>query len=239
MSIFITIEGPEGSGKTTVAKNVVEKLQEEGFKVLYTREPGGVGIAEKSRDIILDVNNTNLDPRSEALLYAASRRQHLVEKVIPALENGYIVICDRFVDSSLAYQGHARNIGIDEIYDINMFAINNKWPDITILLDVDPEVGLQRIMQNRQNEVNRLDLEGLNFHNKVHQGYQIIKEKYSDRITLVDGNKSKEEVFDEVYKIIKDRLNENYKLLIRKTTYCLSSIKKLIFKRQNVSCLYY
>lgn len=209
MSIFITIEGPEGSGKTTVAKNVVEKLQEEGFKVLYTREPGGVGIAEKIRDIILDVNNTNLDPRSEALLYAASRRQHLVEKVIPALENGYIVICDRFVDSSLAYQGHARNIGIDEIYDINMFAINNKWPDITILLDVDPEVGLQRIMQNRQNEVNRLDLEGLNFHNKVHQGYQIIKEKYSDRITLVDGNKSKEEVFDEVYKIIKDRLNEN------------------------------
>ena len=90
-----------------------------------------------------------------------------------------------------------------------MFAINNKWPDITILLDVDPEVGLQRIMQNRQNEVNRLDLEGLNFHNKVHQGYQIIKEKYSDCITLVDGNKSKEEVFDEVYKIIKDRLNEN------------------------------
>ena len=209
MSIFITIEGPEGSGKTTVAKNVVEKLQEEGFKVLYTREPGGVGIAEKIRDIILDVNNTNLDPRSEALLYAASRRQHLVEKVIPALENGYIVICDRFVDSSLAYQGHARNIGIDEIYDINMFAINNKWPDITILLDVDPEVGLQRIMQNRQNEVNRLDLEGLNFHNKVHQGYQIIKEKYSDRITLVDGNRSKEEVFDEVYKIIKDRLNEH------------------------------
>ena len=209
MSIFITIEGPEGSGKTTVAKNVVEKLQEEGFKVLYTREPGGVGIAEKIRDIILDVNNTNLDPRSEALLYAASRRQHLVEKVIPALENGYIVICDRFVDSSLAYQGHARNIGIDEIYDINMFAINNKWPDITVLLDVDPEVGLQRIMQNRQNEVNRLDLEGLNFHNKVHQGYQIIKEKYSDRITLVDGNKSKEEVFDEVYKIIKERLNEH------------------------------
>ena len=176
---------------------------------MYTREPGGVGIAEKIRDIILDVNNTNLDPRSEALLYAASRRQHLVEKVLPALEKGYIVICDRFVDSSLAYQGFARNLGIDEIYDINMFAINNKWPDITILLDIDPEVGLSRIMSNRKQEVNRLDLEGLNFHNKVHQGYEIIKEKYADRITLIDGNNSPEVVFNEVYSLIKNKINEH------------------------------
>ena len=176
---------------------------------MYTREPGGVGIAEKIRDIILDVNNTNLDPRSEALLYAASRRQHLVEKVLPALEKGYIVICDRFVDSSLAYQGFARNLGIDEIYDINMFAINNKWPDITILLDIDPEVGLSRIMSNRKQEVNRIDLEGLNFHNKVHQGYEIIKEKYADRITLVDGNNSPEVVFNEVYSLIKNKINEH------------------------------
>lgn len=207
--MFITIEGPEGSGKTTVAKRVVETLQNEGYKVMYTREPGGVGIAEKIRDIILDVNNTNLDPRSEALLYAASRRQHLVEKVIPALEKGYIVICDRFVDSSLAYQGHARNLGIEEIYDINMFAINGMWPDITILLDIQPEVGLARIMKNRQEEVNRLDLEGLSFHNLVHEGYQIIKEKYANRITLVDGNKSFDEVFDEVYGLIKNKLNED------------------------------
>ena len=210
MGLFITIEGPEGSGKTTVAKKVVEQLQNEGFKVLYTREPGGVGIAEKIRDIILDVNNTNLDPRSEALLYAASRRQHLVEKVLPALNDGCIVICDRFVDSSLAYQGHARKIGIDEIYDINMFAIDKYWPDITILLDIDPEIGLQRIMKNRQDEVNRLDLEGLNFHNLVHEGYQIIKEKYASRITLVDGNQTPEVVFDSVYKIIKDKINEQH-----------------------------
>ena len=209
MSLFITIEGPEGSGKTTVAKKIVETLTNEGYKTMYTREPGGVGIAEKIRDIILDVNNTNLDPRSEALLYAASRRQHLVEKVLPALEKGYIVICDRFVDSSLAYQGFARDLGIDEIYDINMFAINNKWPDITILLDIDPEVGLSRIMSNRKQEVNRLDLEGLNFHNKVHQGYEIIKEKYADRITLVDGNKSPEVVFNEVYSLIKNKINEH------------------------------
>ena len=208
MSLFITIEGPEGSGKTTVAKKIVETLQNEGYKVLYTREPGGVGIAEKIRDIILDVNNTNLDPRSEALLYAASRRQHLVEKVLPALNDGYIVICDRFVDSSLAYQGFARNLGIDEIYDINMFAINNKWPDITIVLDINPEVGLSRIMSNRKQEVNRIDLEGLNFHNLVHEGYQIIKEKYASRITLVDGNQTPEVVFDSVYKLIKDKINE-------------------------------
>ena len=208
MGLFITIEGPEGSGKTTVAKKVVETLQNEGYKVLYTREPGGVGIAEKIRDIILDVNNTNLDPRSEALLYAASRRQHLVEKVLPALKEGYIVICDRFVDSSLAYQGHARKIGIDEIYDINTFAIDTHWPDITILLDIEPEIGLQRIMKNRQDEVNRLDLEGLNFHNLVHEGYQIIKEKYASRMTLVDGNQTPEVVFDSVYKLIKNKINE-------------------------------
>ena len=208
MGLFITMEGPEGSGKTTVAKKVVETLQNEGYKVLYTREPGGVGIAEKIRDIILDVNNTNLDPRSEALLYAASRRQHLVEKVLPALKDGYIVICDRFVDSSLAYQGHARKIGIDEIYDINTFAIDTHWPDITILLDIEPEIGLQRIMKNRQDEVNRLDLEGLNFHNLVHEGYQIIKEKYASRMTLVDGNQSPEVVFDSVYKIIKEKIDE-------------------------------
>ena len=157
-------------------------------------------IAEDIRDIILNVNNTNLDPRSEALLYAASRRQHLVEKVLPALEKDYIVICDRFIDSSLAYQGYARNIGIDEIYTINLFAIDNHFPDLTILLDIDPEIGLSRIMANRTDEVNRLDLEGISFHQKVHQGYQIIKEKYASRFTLVDGNQDKDKVFEDVYK---------------------------------------
>ena len=210
MGLFITIEGPEGSGKTTVAKKVVEQLETEGYKVLYTREPGGVGIAEKIRDIILDVNNTNLDPRSEALLYAASRRQHLIEKVVPALEKGYIVICDRFVDSSLAYQGHARGLGIDEIYNINLFAIDTMFPDMTILLNIDPEVGLARIMSNRQDEVNRLDLEGMNFHKLVHEGYEIIKEKYAERFTLVDGNDTPDVVFNNVYKVIKDKINEQH-----------------------------
>lgn len=209
MSLFISIEGPDGSGKTTIAKMVVDKLNNEGYKTLYTREPGGVKIAENIRDIILDVKNTNLDARCEALLYAASRRQHLVEKVIPALNDGYIVISDRFVDSSLAYQGYARGIGIDEVYSINMFAIDKSWPDLTILLDISPSVGLKRIMENRQNEINRLDLEDINFHNKVHQGYEIIKEKYKDRITLVDANKSVDEVFNQVYKLVKNKINGN------------------------------
>ena len=210
MGLFITIEGPEGSGKTTVAKKVVEQLENEGYKVLYTREPGGVGIAEKIRDIILDVNNTNLDPRSEALLYAASRRQHLIEKVVPALNQGYSVICDRCVDSSLAYQGHARGLGIDEIYNINLFAIDTMFPDMTILLNIDPEVGLARIMANRQDEVNRLDLEGMNFHKLVHEGYEIIKGKYAERFTLVDGNDTPEVVFNNVYKVIKNKINEQH-----------------------------
>ena len=209
MSLFITLEGPEGSGKTSAIKIVKETLENEGYQIVMTREPGGTPISEQIRNVILDKNNTAMDYRTEALLYAASRRQHLVEKVWPNVKEGKLVICDRYLDSSLAYQGYARNIGIDEIYDINMFAINNKWPDITILLDIDPEVGLHRIMQNRQNEVNRLDLEGMNFHNKVHKGYQIIKEKYADRMTLVDGNRSKEEVFLDVYNIIKNKLNEN------------------------------
>ena len=119
MSLFVTIEGPEGSGKTTIGKKIVEKLIEDGYEVIYTREPGGIEIAEQIRNVILDVKNTNMDPRTEALLYAASRRQHLIEKIVPAIKNNKIIICDRFVDSSLAYQGHARKLGIDNVYEIN------------------------------------------------------------------------------------------------------------------------
>lgn len=208
MGLFISIEGPEGSGKTTVAKKITEKLLQEGYPVIYTREPGGVEIAEKIRDIILDVKNVNLDAKSEALLYAASRRQHLVEKVEPALKRNEIIICDRFIDSSLAYQGHARKIGIDEVYAINMFAIGNTLPDLTILLDIDPEVGLQRINEQRSEEINRLDLEDIQFHKMVHEGYQIIKNKYRQRFTIVDGNQSKDEVFTTIYQIVKAKINE-------------------------------
>lgn len=203
--LFITLEGGEGSGKTTIAKLVKEELEKQGYEVMLTREPGGVDIAEDIRNIILDVNNTNMDSRTEALLYAASRRQHLVEKVLPALKENKIVICDRFVDSSLVYQGIARGIGIDEVYNMNLFAIDDIMPTLTIFFDVDPKTGLERVHSNNR-EVNRLDLESLDFHNKVYQGYLTICDKYPDRIKKIDASKDIERVFNNVLSIIKEVL---------------------------------
>ena len=193
---FIAFEGCDGSGKTTVSEAVAQNLRERGYDVIYTREPGGIDIAEQIRKVILDPENTAMDNRTEALLYAASRRQHLVEKVIPALEAGKIVISDRYVLSSLAYQGYARGIGVDEVLSINQFAINNLWPDRTIYLDVDPEIGLQRI-SSRKN-LDRLDQEAADFHHLVHDGYQLVKERYADNITSFDASLSVEEVIRNV-----------------------------------------
>lgn len=137
--LFITLEGGEGAGKTTVAYSVIEKLSSVGIKAIYTREPGGIKIAEKIREIILDPNHTEMDCRTEALLYAAARRQHLVEKVKPAMENGYVVLCDRFVDSSIVYQGYARGIGMEEVLKMNEFAIEGFMPNLTIFFDIEPE----------------------------------------------------------------------------------------------------
>ena len=205
--MFITIEGVEGSGKSSSTNDVVNRLRKEGYDIITTREPGGTPIAEKIRDIILDVNNTNLDPRAEALWYAASRRQHLIEKVWPALKQGKIVICDRFIDSSLAYQGGARNLGIENITNINMFATENTWPDLTLLFDIDPELGLDRIRKNQGREVNRLDLEKIEFHKKVRETFLNLAKKYHDRYVIIDASKSQKEVEEEVYNIIKERLN--------------------------------
>lgn len=202
---FITLEGPEGSGKTTISTRVVKILEDKGYKVLLTREPGGVEIAEQIRNVILDKNNTKMDSKTEALLYAAARRQHLVEKVLPALEAGYIVICDRFVDSSLAYQGVARNLGINEVYEMNLFAINDVMPDKTLFFDIDYLKGLERIKVN-QRETNRLDLEKNDFHKKVYDGYMEICDKYADRIVKINADQTIEEVVEdtmkEIYKVI-------------------------------------
>ena len=205
--MFITLEGPEGSGKTSAVKLVVARLQKEGYEIIQTREPGGTPISEQIRNVILDVNNTKLDPRAEALLYAASRRQHLVEKVWPAIKEGKIVICDRFLDSSLAYQGGARGLGVDEILNINLFATENKWPDLTLLFDIDPRIGLERIAKNANREVNRLDLEKLEFHQKVRETFLKLAELYKERFVIIDASKSIDEVAEATYKAIKDRLN--------------------------------
>lgn len=194
--VFITIEGPEGAGKTTIIEMLMDKLGSEGYPVISTREPGGIEIAEKIRNVILDKENKAMDARTEALLYAAARRQHLVEKVLPAIENGYIVICDRFIDSSLAYQGHARGLGIDEVYAINQFAIEKMMPDATFYFDIDPEVGLERINRDKGREINRLDLEGFEFHRKVREGYHLLCKRFPSRIVEIDASQSVEAVFD-------------------------------------------
>lgn len=199
---FITLEGPEGSGKTTVAKLLYEKLTNIGVAVFATREPGGTEIAEQIRHIILDPKNTAMDARAEALLYAASRRQHMVEKIIPALNRNEHVLCDRFIDSSLAYQGYGRGIGIDEVMKMNLFAIDGRLPDLTIFFDVSPEVGLKRIDAHRGREVNRLDLERLDFHNTVRQGYLEVIKRYPDRIKVVDANQPLDDVLAQTLKII-------------------------------------
>ena len=198
--VFISFEGGEGSGKTTIASMIKEALTKEGYHVVLTREPGGVEIAEKIRDIIHDVKYTNMDRKTEALLYAASRRQHLVEKVIPALEKGYIVICDRYVDSSMVYQGIARGIGIDEVYQMNLFATENILPKRTIFFDILPEDGLQRVYANKDREVNRLDLENIDFHRKVYQGYLSLCDKFPNRIVKIDASLDIDHVYQQVLK---------------------------------------
>ncbi|RTR26388.1 dTMP kinase [Robertmurraya yapensis] len=204
--LFITTEGPEGAGKTTILQMLIEKLQADGVKVLYTREPGGIEIAEQIRNVILDKNNIAMDPRTEALLYAAARRQHLVEKVEPALKEGYIVLCDRFIDSSLAYQGHARKLGIDEVYSINRFAIDDMMPNLTLYFDIEPEVGLERINKSSEREVNRLDLENLQFHQDVREGYQILLKRFPERMYKIDAGQTIDVVLETAYQKVKGLL---------------------------------
>ncbi|WBF52940.1 dTMP kinase [Macrococcoides canis] len=203
MSYFITIEGPEGSGKTTVIKAIADQLMAR-FSVVCTREPGGIKISEDIRNILLDEANA-MDYRTEALLFAASRRQHLAEKVLPALQEGQIVICDRFIDSSLAYQGYARGIGMDEIRAINEFAIEGKYPDLTLYLKVSAETGLNRIKDNLR-ETNRLDKEAIDFHKRVVEGYDILAKQFPNRIRIIDAEQSEEQVVSESMKWINQLL---------------------------------
>jgi dTMP kinase len=199
---FITFEGPEGAGKTTIIHMVQQKLIQDGYTIVLTREPGGIRIAEQIREIILNPSNTEMDARTEALLYAAARRQHLVEKVIPELNKGNIVLCDRFIDSSLAYQGHARGIGVEDIFAINQFAIEQTMPQATLYFDIEPEVGLERINKGRRDEINRLDLESLDFHYKVRDGYLSLLSEFPERIYRIDANQSVEKVCEEAYRQI-------------------------------------
>ena len=204
--MFITFEGPDGSGKTTVSTAVEQRLREEGYDTIYTREPGGSDIAEQIRRVILDPENTAMDARTEALLYAASRRQHLVEVILPALAAGKNVISDRFVDSSLAYQGCGRGLGVDEVLVINQFAIEGHMPDRTIYLKISAREGLKRI-QSRE-YLDRLDQEKTDFHETVAAGYESLLERFRDRMIVIPADQPKEKVIAEAYLAVKKLLDE-------------------------------
>ncbi|MCC7665791.1 dTMP kinase [Liquorilactobacillus satsumensis] len=185
---FITFEGPDGSGKTSVLKEIAARLTQKGtIEYLLTREPGGNRIAEKIRGIILDKQLGEMDARTEALLYAAARRQHLVETVLPALKADKLVLCDRYVDSSIVYQGAGRGLGEAAVAHMNEFATNGLLPELTLYFDVSPEIGLKRIARFRSNEVNRLDKESLTFHETVHAAY-LRMAKAEKRIVTIDAS---------------------------------------------------
>lgn len=205
--IFISFEGPDGAGKTSVLKAVNQALSEQlgDDRVLLTREPGGDRIAEQIRDVLFDDQNTNMDPRTEALLFAAARRQHVVEDIEPALRAGKVVLSDRYVDSSVAYQGGGRHLGIDDIWELNEFAIHDLLPELTVYLDVPSEVGLQRIAQHRSDQVNRLDREKLAFHRRVRQAFLTLAKRHPHRIVVVDADADLATVIQEVKQLIHSR----------------------------------
>lgn len=198
---IIALEGGEGAGKTTIMTTMCKWFTEENISFLSTREPGGVHISEKIRNVILDKEHNVMDCRTEALLFAAARRQHLVEKVRPALKDGKVVIFDRYVDSSLVYQGYVRGIGMKEVFDLNAFAIEGLLPDITLYFDLSPEVGLSRIEASDVREVNRLDLEALDFHKKVREGYLLLSQS-NKRFEVINAEQSIEDVLKDVKKVL-------------------------------------
>lgn len=203
--LFITIEGTDGSGKSTQIENIKNIIEEKGFDVLLTREPGGTSISEKIREIILDNDNSEMTPVTEALLYAASRAQHVSQVIRPAVERGTFVICDRFVDSSIAYQGFARGLG-SMVEDINKYAVDGCVPDVTFLLKVRPEISAARISPGSED---RLESEGLALQRKVYEGYCRIEENESDRVIGIDAEMTIAEVSDAI-RCHMERLLERY-----------------------------
>jgi len=200
--LFITIEGGDGSGKTTQIKLLMAYLKETGQQIYLTREPGGTQISEEIREIILNTKHMEMADITEALLYAAARAQHVHEVILPKLEGGYSVICDRFVDSSVVYQGYARGIGIDEVEEINGYATLGLTPDLTILLDLPAEEGLRR--KKQQQVLDRLELQADSFHIKVSEGYRLLAKRHQERILSIDAMKS----MDDIHQIIVGRIKD-------------------------------
>ena len=207
MSLFITLEGPEGSGKTTQAEQLAEYLRTQGFDVLLSREPGGPPISEQIRRVLTSLDNTAMHPRTEFLLFSASRAQHVEEVIRPHLAGGGLVICDRFYDASLAYQGYGHGLDLDTLRSITAFATGGLEPDLTILLDLPVEEGLQR--REQDGNWNRLDAYDLEFHHRVRKGYLAMVAAEPERWVELDARQSPDAIQDKIRRIVETRLAQH------------------------------
>lgn len=203
----ISFEGGEGCGKSLLIRNLLDFYnRNSNLDILSTREPGGNDISEKIRNVVLDKKNTNISSETEALLFAASRAQLMKDIIFPAIESNKTIILDRFVDSSLVYQGYVKELGIEKVYQLNLFATKNWIPDLTIILDIEPKVALKRISDNKR-ETNRWDLVSLEYHEKIREGYLKLANLYPNRIKVINANQSPKEVVIDTLGIIENKFN--------------------------------
>lgn len=205
---FITIEGSDGVGKSTQIHNIENYFLKLGYEVQLTREPGGTRIGDKLRDILLDVSNDEMNEMTEMLIYAASRAQHIKELIEPSLKKGKIVISDRYIDSSIAYQGYGRRLGENAVKIVNEYASFGLIPDLTFWLDLDPELGRKRILsrsmiQDKDVTLDRIELEKNDFHNRVREGYKEIARKNPERVHRIDASLKADDVWEEIELILR------------------------------------
>ncbi|MGN6185900.1 MAG: dTMP kinase [Thermoanaerobaculia bacterium] len=207
--MFITFEGPEGSGKSTQIQRVAQWAREQGRTCVVTKEPGGTPIADRIRAIVLDSSTVDLDAYAEVLLYSASRRQHVVEVIKPALQRGELVLCDRYTDATIAYQGYGRLIDLDRLKTLNAWATENITPDLTLLFDIDEQTGLDRAHARNAGmtvDEGRFEMEDLRFHRRVREGYLTIAQAEPKRFVTIDAHGTIDEVFARTIAVVKERL---------------------------------
>ena len=201
--MFITFEGCEGVGKSRQIRLLEEYLKQNKINYYLTREPGGTAVSEQIRNVILDGKNVEMADETEALLYSAARVQHVKEKILPAKNSGKIVVCDRYIDSSFAYQAYARGLGMDFVKGVNVYAVQNCMPDLTLFLDISPEDAF--IRKGGADKDDRLEQSGLEFHKKVYAGYKQLAKDNPERIAVIDAKQGAEEVFGDIIQILKER----------------------------------
>ena len=204
--MFISLEGPDGAGKSSVLEALIPILEAKGQAFVTTREPGGVAVAEKIRDVVLDPKHTEIDEKTELLLYIASRRQHLVERILPALDRGEMVLVDRFIDSSMAYQGFGRGLKVADIDWLNDFATDGLKPDLTLYFDIEAEEGLARIAKSKERGADRLDRESVEWHQRVREGYLSILKKEPNRVRKIDASQPLEKVVADTLAVLAERV---------------------------------